>query len=384
MPSRGFPIDESRSGVGTIVGVATSIAAFVGAAQLGPIGQPVHLLGYADFESAFGGLQSGAELPYAVRQFFANGGTEAYAVRIATDANEPVDASNVYVGDRASRHGIYALEAVDLFNLLVLPGVTDSNVLAVAAAYCEERRAFLVIDAPPLAQSPEAMVAVANGAALPKSDHAAVYFPWLRIADPLDSGKLRLTPPSGTVAGLYARTDAQRGVWKAPAGTDATLNGVRELAYALTDVENASLNALGVDCLRLFPAFGVVAWGARTLLGADVTASEYKYVPVRRLALYIEESLVRGLRWVVFEPNEEALWAHIRLNADAFMYDLFRTRAFQGTSPRDAYFVKCDNETTTQADIDRGVVNILVGFAPLKPAEFVVIRIQQLAGQLQT
>lgn len=380
MPAPGVYIDESPSGVRTIVGVATSIAAFVGAAQRGPIGQPVHLLSYADLERGFGGLQGDAELAYAVSQFFANGGTEAYAVRIATDVNEPADAYGVYVGDRASRQGIYALEAVDLFNLLVLPGVTDPGVLAVAAAYCEERRAFFIIDSPPLAQSPEAMIAVANGTALPKSDHAAVYFPWLWIADPLDSRKLRLTPPSGAVAGLYARTDAHQGVWKAPAGPDATLNGVHELAYALSDGEDGRLNALGVDCLRLFPAFGVVAWGARTLLGAEASASEYKYAPVRRLALHIEESLVRGLRWVVFESNDQTLWAQIRLNVGAFMDILFRAGAFQGESSRDAYFVKCDSETTTQIDIDRGVVNIVVGFAPLKPAEFVVIKLTQMAG----
>lgn len=184
--------------------------------------------------------------------------------------------------------------------------------------------------------------------------------------------------------GWHARTDRDRGVWKAPAGADATLNGVHELAYALSHAEDAGMNALGVNCLRLFPAFGVVAWGARTLHGADSAASEYKYVSVRRLALYVEESLARGLTWVTFEPNDQALWAQIRSNAGAFMNVLFRSGAFHGVSPHDAYFVKCDSQTTTQADIDRGVVNILVGFAPLKPAEFVEIRIQQLAGQVRT
>jgi phage tail sheath protein FI len=228
------------------------------------------------------------------------------------------------------------------------------------------------------------MVAVVSGTALPKSDHAAVYYPWVQIADPLKNGKLRTTPPSGTVAGLYARTDANRGVWKAPAGTEASLGGVQALSHALTDRENGSLNPLGVNCLRLLPVFGAVAWGARTLRGADAMTSEYKYVPVRRLALFIEESLFRGTQWVVFEPNDEPLWAQIRLNLGAFMNGLFRQGAFQGRSTREAYLVKCDRETTTQDDINRGVVNILVAFAPLKPAEFVVIRIQQLAGQIQT
>jgi phage tail sheath protein FI len=173
-------------------------------------------------------------------------------------------------------------------------------------------------------------------------------------------------------------------VWKAPAGTEARLQSVQELDYVLTDPENGVLNQLGVNCLRNFPVYANVAWGARTLDGADQQASEWKYVPVRRLALYLEESLFRGTKWVVFEPNDEPLWAQIRLNVGAFMQRLFRQGAFQGKTAREAYLVKCDGETTTQADIDLGIVNILVAFAPLKPAEFVIIRIQQLAGQIPT
>ncbi|MCW5983260.1 MAG: phage tail sheath family protein [Bryobacteraceae bacterium] len=179
-----------------------------------------------------------------------------------------------------------------------------------------------------------------------------------------------------------ARTDATRGVWKAPAGLEATITGARELAVKMTDGENGRLNPLGLNCLRTFPVTGHVVWGSRTLDGADVLASEWKYIPVRRVALYIEESLFRGTQWVVFEPNDEPTWAQIRLNLGAFMQNLFRQGAFQGQSPREAYFVKCDKETTTQDDINRGVVNIVVGFAPLKPAEFVVIKIQQIAGQV--
>ena len=185
------------------------------------------------------------------------------------------------------------------------------------------------------------------------------------------------------VAGVMARTDGQRGVWKAPAGLDASLNGVAGLSVEMTDAENGLLNPLGINCLRSFPVHGRVVWGARTLRGADAAADEYKYVPVRRTALYIEESLYRGLKWVVFEPNDEPLWAQIRLNVGAFMHNLFRQGAFQGRTPREAYLVKCDRETTTQNDINLGIVNILVGFAPLKPAEFVIIRLQQLAGQIQ-
>ena len=148
--------------------------------------------------------------------------------------------------------------------------------------------------------------------------------------------------------------------------------------------ENGALNPVGVNALRIFPIFGTIAWGGRTLDGADQIASEWKYIPVRRFALYLEETLFRALKWVVFEPNDEPLWSQIRLNVGAFMQGLFRQGAFQGQTPKDAYFVKCDSETTTQADINLGIVNIVVGFAPLKPAEFVIIKIQQITGQIPT
>jgi len=184
------------------------------------------------------------------------------------------------------------------------------------------------------------------------------------------------------IAGIMSRTDANRGVWKAPAGLDATLNGSTDLEVILTDRQNGVLNPLAVNCLRSFPA-GRVNWGARTLIGYDNSADdEWKYIPVRRTAFFLEESLYRGTQWVVFEPNDEPLYANIRKNLNAFMMGLFRQGAFQGSTPASAFFVKCDNETTTQADRNLGIVNILVGFAPLKPAEFVVIQIQQIAGDL--
>ncbi len=216
------------------------------------------------------------------------------------------------------------------------------------------------------------------------SKNSALYFPRLRVRDPLRNNQLVDLVPSGAVAGIFARTDTQRGVWKAPAGLEATLVGVRELSVPLTDPENGQLNPLGINCLRSMPAVGPVVWGSRTMQGNDRLASEWKYIPVRRTALFIEESLYRGTQWVVFEPNDEPLWAQIRLNVGAFMHNLFRQGAFQGRSPRDAYLVKCDKETTTQNDINLGIVNVIVGFAPLKPAEFVIIKIQQLAGQIET
>jgi hypothetical protein len=208
--------------------------------------------------------------------------------------------------------------------------------------------------------------------------------------DEIESGRIRLhraarrrqtVAACGAVAGIFARTDAQRGVWKAPAGTDATLDGVAELAVTLTDNEIGKLNPIAVNCLRAAPAAGHVIWGARTRNGADRLASEWKYLPVRRTALFLEESLYRGTQWVVFEPNDEPLWSQIRLNVGAFMNNLFKQGAFAGTTPKEAFFVKCDSETTTQDDVNLGIVNIIVGFAPLKPAEFVVISLQQIAGQ---
>ena len=283
-------------------------------------------------------------------------------------------------GGKTPRTGIYALEAVSLFNLLCLPGMRDPGILDAAAKYCEDRRAFLIADAPggdeTSVVNPDQMESVISGTSFPKTKNGAVFYPWLRVGDTLRA-------PSGTIAGLMARIDTQRGVWKAPAGTETNLLGVRGLEYVLTDKENGLLNPHGVNCIRLFPTYGIVAWGARTLLGDDAQASEWKYIPVRRTALYIEESLYRGLKWVVFEPNDEPLWAQIRLNVGSFMQNLFRQGAFQGKTPAEAYFVKCDKETTPPNAINLGIVNIVVGFAPLKPAEFVIIKLQQMAGQIQ-
>lgn len=295
----------------------------------------------------------------------------------------------------APKQGLWALEKADLFNLLCVPPLTrasDGDVSAqtrsAAAVYCKKRRALYIVD--PLNAWDEVSDITTGGNSLDgttwgmaRSENAALYFPKLRLPDSLQEGRLAEFAPCGTIAGIMARTDAARGVWKAPAGIEATLTGVTELTVKLTDGENGQLNPLGVNCCRVFPVTGRVVWGARTLRGADQLADEWKYIPVRRTALFIEESLYRGTQWVVFEPNDEPLWAQIRLNVGAFMHNLFRQGAFQGTTPREAYFVKCDKETTTQNDINLGIVNIVVGFAPLKPAEFVIIKLQQMAGQIE-
>jgi phage tail sheath protein FI len=208
---------------------------------------------------------------------------------------------------------------------------------------------------------------------------SAVFYPRLKYKY---NGLNKLIGPSGAIAGLMARTDADRGVWKAPAGTDADLRGILGLEVKLTDMENGVLNKLAVNCLREFPG-SYVCWGSRTMDGYDNnTKDDWKYIPVRRLTLFLEESLFRGTKWVVFEPNDEPLWAKIRMNVGAFMMRLFKQGAFQGSTPDKAFYVKCDNETTPQADINLGIVNIEVGFAPLKPAEFVIIKIQQMVGEL--
>jgi phage tail sheath protein FI len=395
-------IEEIAGGGRTIAGVATSIAAFVGRAAHGPVATmadaPMMVHGFDAFEREFGELDPALPMTHAVRDFFRIGGSDAMIVRVyraadgAGDGGAPLEVAD-YIGSKEDGTGLQALRNVDLFNLLCIPpdtrgGSTAPAVYQAALELCVERRAMLIVDAPHDWDSVDA-VAADNAQALAAlgldgaaARNAALYFPRLLQDDPAQPGQVEAFVPCGAVAGVIARTDAQRGVWKAPAGTEAMLDGVQGLTVSLTDDENGLLNPIGVNCLRKFPVIGTVVWGARTLRGADGMVDDYKYVPVRRLALHLEESLLRGTRWAVFEPNAEPLWAQLRLNVGNFLHELFRAGAFQGQTPREAYFVKCDATTTTQDDIDRGVVGIVVGFAPLKPAEFVVIGLQQLAGQV--
>lgn len=550
----GVYVEEIPSGVRTIIGVATSVTAFIGRALRGPADEAVVINSFGDFERIFGGLWRGNSLGFAVRDFYLNGGSQAIVVRLyalptggasgkatvnvggltleaanegawgntlraevdldvsaevavrfglaASDlfnltakevapdgqvvsaevfrnltviesprrvdrvikddsqlvrwkgtfpavlptvsagkdtvsggetalaaANTALQAANAAVppvpatiaaaqtavtaaqtaldalkvgsngqpltqtnflpaSGQANKKGLYSLEQADIFNILCIPPYTatedvDASLVSEAAAYCEAKRAMLLVD-PVSTWDTVAEVITGIPALGTNSKNAAFFFPRLTQPNPLRDNKLENFVPCGAVAGIFARTDTQRGVWKAPAGLDATLVGVPKLSVSLTNAENGQLNPLGANCLRTMPAAGRVVWGARTLQGNDRLASEWKYIPVRRTALFIEESLYRALQWVVFEPNDEPLWSQIRLNVGAFMNSLFRQGAFQGSAPREAYFVKCDKDTTTQNDIDRGIVNILVGFAPLKPAEFVVIKLQQIAGQIQT
>jgi phage tail sheath protein FI len=345
------------------------------------------------------GLDGGTVVPNVARYVVGSG----RAVAGQSDATAGADGtalptSSDLIGSQAAFTGIHALRRVDLFTILSIPDATratpgnpdaldstvDPNAIFTAAmALCRERRAMLIVDPPPAVRDVNTALDWISNDLTAKGPDAAAYFPRVRIPDPLNDFQPRTVAPSGTLAGVWARTDAGPGVWKAPGGTEAKLLGVSGLVYRLTDAENGILNPLGLNALRTLPIYGNVSWGARTLDGADALASQWKYLPVRRLAKLIEETAFRGSQWAVFEPNDEPLWSQLRLNLTSFMQGLFRQGAFQGKTPRDAFLVKCDSQTTTQDDIDRGVVNVLLGFAPLKPAEFVFIRIQQLAGQSQ-
>jgi phage tail sheath protein FI len=285
--------------------------------------------------------------------------------------------------------GVHLLDRVDIFNLLCVPGETDAPTISSLQKYCHDNRAFYIVDCPKTVTASSLAgtgpAGIDTGSLTGQySINSAYYFPWVQAPDPLIGNRLNYFPPCGFVAGIYAATDATRGIWKAPAGIDASLTGVSGLQYNLTDLENGNLNTQAINCLRQFKVYGDVVWGSRTLQGSDQAGSQWKYIPIRRLALFLESSLYDGTQWVVFEPNDQTLWSQIRLNVGSFMQGLFLQGAFQGSTPQQAYFVKCDSENNPQSSIDLGIVNILVGFAPLYPAEFVVIQIQQMAGQAQS
>lgn len=271
------------------------------------------------------------------------------------------------------------------FNLLTLPRAPGQSNAArrllwgPASAACERLRAFLIVDPDDdwtnVTQAENGVNSIRIGVA---TRNAACYWPRLAMG-----GGVHIDP-SGAMAGVMARTDGNRGVWKAPAGLEATIRGVRGVEHQMTDPENGVINIQALNALRLFPS-GVVSWGARTLVGFNTSGNvDDKYIPVRRTMLFIEESLYRGLRFAVFEPNDEPLWAQIRVAAGGFMNGFFRQGAFQGSKASDAYFVRCDATTTTERDRLLGIVNVIVGFAPLKPAEFVIVTVQQIAGQDQS
>jgi phage tail sheath protein FI len=282
-----------------------------------------------------------------------------------------------------------SLDKVEIFNLLLVPGVSDNFVVSAALSFAERKRAFAILD-PPMNAVADTLTDIKAVSIdqyvteFPKSQNGALYFPYLLSTDPVTDRTIPVAP-SGFVAGIYARTDANRGVWKAPAGLETSvLNTAGPVPTGLmNDQQQGVLNLDAINVIRSFNAIGTVVFGARTLVGAAANTAfpQSKYVPVRRMTLFIEQTLVANLKWVVFEPNDEPLWIAIRASIEAFLLSLFNQGALQGSTPSQAFQVKVDSTTTTPTDQQNGIVNIVVAFAPLKPAEFVVIKISQLAGQ---
>jgi hypothetical protein len=284
------------------------------------------------------------------------------------------------------------LKKVRDVNIVLLPGQShpadgSSNpVISAAEAHCVAMGSRMLLVDPPAGMELDQGAAV-DALNLPSSTYTALYYPWVKVSNPFYSRdnnatapKTLTVAPSAFAAGIWARTDGTRGVWKAPAGVEASVSGVAALEYVVEDGDQDQLNPRGVNCLRKMPGYGHVVWGTRTL--ATNANPEWRYVPVRRTALYIESSIRNGIQWAVFEPNDHRLWSSLRANIGAFMDGMYRAGAFQGQKASDAYFVRCGlGDTMTQDDIDRGQVIAVVGFAPLKPAEFVSVRIQQKVGQ---
>jgi phage tail sheath protein FI len=358
----------------------TSIALFIGWAPSGPTDHAVRIASFADYEAAFGTLNDPRSLlGYALYHFFDNGGTDAFALRIVgADGGFIAPADPTFVKALNAAFAADApIAAIESFNLICIPGLTDATAIAMLQAKAVARRAFLIADCEEratVASFPAALTALTGT----NATNSALYFSWVLALDPLQDNVSRAFPPCGFVAGVYAHTDSTRGVWNAPAGLGASLTDAVDLKVHVSDADQGRLNSLGVNCLRVFPVGGLVVWGARTLAGNDL--SDWKYVSVRRLAIFLEDSIHNGTKWAVLEPNGAALWAKLRASIDAFMLGLWRNGAFQGSSASTAYFVRCDATTTTLADIENGVVNIVIGFAPTRPAEFVIMTIPLQAG----
>ncbi|WP_374370700.1 phage tail sheath family protein [Dongia sp.] len=369
-----------------VTGVASGVAAF-----LGPVTPEADLtparLTHRNDVARYASADPAAPLAQALRAFFENGGHHALVVPVATTASD----------QSALIAALDSLAPSETFNLLVIPPLPDGSdiepeIWAAAARICRRRRALLLIDAPLAWEQADdpvgaaiAGIATLRAALDPATyPHAALYFPRLVVEEDTTiapGGAVSIAPggaaaiaPSGAIAGVIARKDAERGLWKAPAGLDASFGGVSDVSRRFTDRENGRLNPHAINTLRRFP-IGPVVWGARTLAGADALASEWKYIPVCRLAWFIEESLRTGLAWAIFEANDAQLWTRIRARAETFLTSLFRQGAFQGIKPEEAYFVTCDATTTTPEDIASGRLTLQIGFAPLKPAEFIIVTV---------
>lgn len=377
----GVYVQETVSSPRPIAGVDTAGAAFIGAAAQGPSDTATSVTSGEDFEHVFGRGSAAMPLGRAVRQFFANGGENAVIVRVApADADQTAAAIS---GDSGRPSGIHALLEAPLPGLVLVPDAAyfdtaaHARVTADVLAFCERHKLFHIADVPrDVAGKQIATVAAWAENTVSHSPCGAVYFPWLRTKGAAGRAKKpgASVPPAGAAAGVYARTDLARGVWKAPAGIEADLLDASATVPTLSPADQNLLHGVSVNAIRSEPGRGLFLWGARTLLPA-ASAGEWAYVPTKRFALFLERSLAEDLRWAVFEPNDEPLWAQIRLATSSFFYQLFRAGAFSAARPQEAYFVKCGRDTMTQADIDAGRLILAVGFAPMRPAEFIVLTI---------
>jgi len=338
-----------------ITPATTTTTAFIGASPDGP---------FYEAQSIAAALPGDFPLAQGVSQFFLGGAQSAWIVRV------PVE-NAVLSSAFTALDAVLSLNLITMPDLSTLEGDTYQSALAEIAAYCAKRRAFFIVDPPVDWTDVDSVTNGVSGVASIVAENGAIYWPLLV------AGTTK-TPISGGVAAVYVTTDESRGVWKAPAGTTATIPGVMP-AYPVTDAENGVLNPLGVNVIRNFPVYGTVVWGARTLAGADALSSEWKYVNVRRLSLFIESSINAGLKWTIFEPNTEALWASITQSVVEFLSQLWSAGAFAGGKPSESFFVQCDSSTTSINDIENGLVNAVVGFAPSFPAEFIVLQIIAMA-----
>ncbi len=389
MPNYATPgvyIQEVSTGSKPISMVGTQTAAFIGVApdKLANLNKAIACNNWSQFIREFVGDSGGSDtnLSMAVFAFFNNGGTRCYVV------NNPEN--DTIAGNAAQRTGLCAFDVIDEIAMVAAPGYFDTVSHTALIDHCEKLKdRIAILDSPAEVTNIDQLKTVASissggkkadevktGTGLrPKNtSYAAFYFPWLLIQAPLSrKKKILAAPPSGFMAGIYARTDANRGVHKAPA--NESVNGALGLSYVVTSGEQGELNTRGINCIRSFQTTGIKIWGARTL-----EDGEWKYINVRRLFMMIEESISESTRWVVFEPNDESLWKSIIRDVSAFLTLLWRDGALQGSTPEQAFFVKCDAEINTQAVIDAGRLEIEIGIAPVKPAEFIVFKIGQWAG----
>ncbi len=372
----------------TIHEVPTSIAVFIGLATSGVMHKPINIKNYSAYEKHFGSPHPNSDLAISVKLFFLNGGENCFVVNI-TNKSVLGSAENIH---KLYQDAITSLDSVDKFNLLVITKlqinqkpITDQvylDILATASEYCTNKRAFLLIDPLNAWDSSENVtdhleLNITKIRSTVIIENSAIYFPRIEVQefDPTKNTNItKLIGPAAAIAGIMARIDATRGVWKAPAGVEAALAGIKGVDLVLTNSQNDALAKEGINSIRVFES-GILCWGARTLAGSDGLNSEWKYAPIRRFFLFLEHSIHQGTSWVVYEPNEEATWVVIRSTVTTFMMGLFKRGAFQGTTPKEAFFIKCDSSTNILST-QKSLIRIIVGFAPLKPAEFVILQIQ--------